>query len=59
MVNVGTKMTVNAIVQARCGSTRFPNKVFSDIDGKHLLGHVVGRLKCVDSINSIIIATTT
>lgn len=52
-------MTVNAIVQARCGSTRFPNKVFADIDSKPLLWHVVYRLKCAAMIDEIIIATTT
>lgn len=52
-------MTVNAIIQARCGSTRLPNKIFADIDGKPLLWHVVNRLTYVKSINEIIIATTT
>lgn len=52
-------MTVNAIIQARCGSTRFPNKVFADIDGKPLLWHVVNRLALAKTINKIIIATTT
>ena len=51
-------MTVNAIIQARCGSTRFPNKVFADIDGKPLLWHVVNRLKYAEMIDDIIIATT-
>ncbi len=51
-------MTVNAIIQARCGSTRFPNKVFVDIDGKPLLWHVVNRLKYAKMIDDIIIATT-
>lgn len=51
-------MTVNAIIQARCGSTRFPNKVFADINGKPLLWHVVNRLKYAEMIDDIIIATT-
>ena len=51
-------MTVNAIIQARCGSTRFPNKVFAVIDEKPLLWHVVNRLKYSDMIDDIIIATT-
>ncbi len=50
--------TVNAIIQARCGSTRFPNKIFADIDGKPLLWHVVNRLKYAKKINEIIVATT-
>lgn len=51
-------MTVNAIIQARCGSTRFPNKVFALIDGKPLLWHVVNRLKYATKIDDIIVATT-
>lgn len=51
-------MSVNAIIQARCGSTRFPNKVFADINGKPLLWHVVNRLKYADLIDEIIVATT-
>lgn len=51
-------MSVNAIIQARCGSTRFPNKVFADINGKPLLWHVVNRLKYSDLIDEIIVATT-
>lgn len=51
-------MKVNAIVQARCGSTRFPKKVFALIDGKPLIWHVVERLKLTTRIDDIIIATT-
>ena len=51
-------MSVNAIIQARCGSTRFPNKVFALIDGRPLLWHVVKRLKYATKIDNIIVATT-
>lgn len=51
-------MSVNAIIQARCGSTRFPNKVFALIDGKPLIWHVVNRLKYATKIDNIIVATT-
>ncbi len=51
-------MTVNAIIQARCGATRFPNKVFADINGESLLWHVVNRLKFASLIDDIIVATT-
>lgn len=51
-------MSVNAIIQARCGSTRFPNKVLALIDGKPLLWHVVNRLKYATKIDDIIVATT-
>ena len=52
-------MKVNAIIQARCGSTRFPDKVFADIDGKPLLWHAVNRLRYTEMIDDIILATTT
>lgn len=52
-------MIVNAIIQARCGSSRFPNKVFAKIIGKPLIWHVVNRLFCAKTINNIVIATTT
>ena len=51
-------MSVNAIIQARCGSTRFPAKVFADINGKPLIWHVVDRLRHAKKIDKIIIATT-
>lgn len=52
-------MKANAIIQARCGSTRFPNKVFAAINGKPLIWHVVNRLTYAKQIDNIVIATTT
>lgn len=52
-------MTVNAIVQARCGSLRFPEKVFAEIDGKPLLWHVIKRLSFAKMIDDVVVATTT
>lgn len=51
-------MKIIAIIQARCGSTRFPNKVFADICGKPLIWHVVNRLKFAKTIDQIVLATT-
>jgi len=51
-------LIVNAIIQARCGSSRYPNKVFVLIDEKPLIWHVVNRLKFSKMIDNIIIATT-
>ncbi len=51
-------MKVNAIIQARCGSTRLPGKIFMAINGKPLLWHVVNRLKYAELIDDIIVATT-
>ena len=52
-------MKINAIIQARCGSTRFPNKVFAAIDNRPLIWHVVTRLKYANSVDDIVVATTT
>jgi spore coat polysaccharide biosynthesis protein SpsF len=52
-------MKVAAIVQARCGSTRFPNKVFVNLCGKPLIWHVFNRLKFAKRIDQVVLATTT
>jgi spore coat polysaccharide biosynthesis protein SpsF len=49
---------VGAIIQARCGSTRLPNKIFAQIAGKPLLEHVIHRLEACKNLNDIIVATT-
>ena len=49
---------IDAIVQARLGSTRLPNKILYSIAGRPLLGHVKDRLKECHLIDRIIIATT-
>jgi spore coat polysaccharide biosynthesis protein SpsF len=49
---------VGAIIQARTGSTRLPNKVFSKILDKPLLWHIYRRLTYSKLIDTIIIATT-
>jgi len=54
----GNRM-ISAIIQARVGSSRLPNKVFAEIEGQPLLWHVVNRLRNSRFLNSIIIATTT
>ncbi|BDB54710.1 hypothetical protein GENT5_10150 [Flavobacterium ammoniigenes] len=52
------KIKVAAIIQARRGSTRLPDKVFLELSNKPLLEHVVNRLKKSDLLQEIIIATT-
>lgn len=52
-------MKVAAIVQARCGSTRFPNKVFAELSGHPLIFHVINRLRFAKTIDEIVLATTT
>jgi glutamate-1-semialdehyde 2,1-aminomutase len=47
-----------AIVQARMGSTRFPNKVMQDIDGVPLIGLLLERLSRARRVSSIVLATS-
>ncbi len=48
-----------AIIQARMGSSRLPNKVLKDIEGKPLLQHVVERISLSKLVDDIVIATST
>ena len=48
-----------AIITARMGSTRLPNKILLDICGKPMLWHVVNRVMASKLINKIVIATDT
>ena len=50
---------VVATVEARMGSTRLPGKVLLPALGKPMLYHLVHRLKHVNEIDNIILATTT
>lgn len=52
-------MNVVCIVQARTGSTRLPGKVLKKICGKTVLEHDIDRLKKANTIDKIVIATTT
>lgn len=52
-------MKVVCIMQARVGSTRLPEKVLKNICGKTVLEHDINRLKKVNNIDEIVIATTT
>ena len=47
-----------AIIQARMGSSRLPNKVLMDIDGITSLEYMVNRVNKSNLINRVVIATT-
>jgi spore coat polysaccharide biosynthesis protein SpsF len=55
---VAKEIVVGAVIQARTGSSRFPGKVFAQIAGKPLLGHILDRLRLCKTLHKIIIATT-
>ena len=50
---------VIAIVQARMGSKRLPEKVLADVAGHPMLWHVVNRAKRAGQVQDVIVATTT
>jgi len=47
-----------AIIQARCSSQRFANKVLTMIYGKPLIKHVISRVQKAKKITKIIVATS-
>jgi spore coat polysaccharide biosynthesis protein SpsF len=49
---------ITAIIQARIGSTRLPGKVLMPIHGKPMLQHIVERLRSVEAINKVVVATS-
>ena len=40
------------------GSSRLPEKVLADIEGKPMLGHIIDRLELAKHIDAIVVATT-
>jgi len=48
-----------AVVQARMGSTRLPEKVLKDIGERPMLAHVVERALHASTVDSVVVATST
>lgn len=51
-------MKVVAILQARCNSTRLPNKVLKEIKGKPMIEHQINRINRSRLIGDLIVATS-
>jgi spore coat polysaccharide biosynthesis protein SpsF len=47
-----------AIIQARMGSTRLPDKVLADIVGKPMLARILERVSAARSVDAVVVATT-
>ena len=47
---------VIGVIPARIGSTRFPNKILADIDGKPMIAHVAERAQEAKKLDRVIIA---
>jgi spore coat polysaccharide biosynthesis protein SpsF len=52
-------MHVVAVVQARMGSTRLPGKVMLPLAGEHVITHDIRRLRAADSVDEVVVATST
>lgn len=52
-------LNIVAIIQARTGSTRLPGKVMYPLDGQPVLDHVVTRTARADSVDKVVVATST
>jgi spore coat polysaccharide biosynthesis protein SpsF len=46
------------IIQARCSSTRLPNKVLKKLHNKSVLTHIIERVRYCEHVQNIIVATT-
>jgi len=51
-------MNIVAIIQARMGSTRLPGKVMRALLGKPMLWHIVNRLRYVQELHDVVVATS-
>jgi spore coat polysaccharide biosynthesis protein SpsF len=52
-------MRINAVIQARTGSTRLPGKVLEDLGGRPVLEWVVRAAREATQIDKVIVATST
>jgi len=52
-------MRINAVIQARAGSTRLPGKVLADLGGRPVLEWVVRAARAATRVDEVIVATST
>lgn len=50
--------TIGGVIQARMGSSRVPGKAMLKFGGKPLLWHLIDRLRRVEGLETIVLATT-
>ena len=51
-------MTVQALIAARMGSSRFPGKSLADLHGKAMLERMIERIRVSSRIEGVVLATT-
>ena len=52
-------MRINAVIQARTGSTRLPGKVLEDLGGRPVLEWVIRAARAATLVDEVIVATST
>lgn len=52
-------MSVNAFIQARMSSQRFPGKVLAPLRGKPLVSHLIERVRHARGIDTVVVLTST
>ncbi|MEP7036205.1 MAG: NTP transferase domain-containing protein [Actinomycetota bacterium] len=52
-------MRINAVIQARAGSTRLPGKVLADLGGRPVLDWVIRAARAAGQVDEVIVATST
>ena len=52
-------MSINAVIQARVGSTRLPGKVLEDLGGHPVLEWVVRAARAATQVDTVVVATST
>lgn len=57
-MEVGDKMKYLVMIQARCGSTRLPNKVLKDLCGKPALQRMIERVQRSKVIDEVMVVTS-
>lgn len=58
MEKVGGSMKYLVIIQARCGSTRLPNKVMKDLCGKPALQRMIERVQKSKVVDEVMVVTS-
>jgi spore coat polysaccharide biosynthesis protein SpsF len=51
--------TTVAVIQARMGSSRLPGKVLLPLDCEHILTHDVRRVRAAETVDTVVVATST
>jgi spore coat polysaccharide biosynthesis protein SpsF len=49
-------MRIDAVIQARMGSTRLPGKVLMDVAGEPMVTHVVRRAAAIEGVGEVLVA---